>query len=53
MPVGKSEEDGGIHPSYASYGDSEFLARKAELSIGKDDIHPENDWSADGSNWKE
>jgi len=41
---------GTIHPKYFSYGDNEFLARKAEQEPGETD--PSNDWSdANGKNW--
>ena len=41
---------GAIDPSYAKYGDDEFLARQAETNFGA--IFPSRDWSADGCNWR-
>ena len=41
---------GAIDPSYAPYGDGEFLARQAEIYYGA--VTPTNDWSSYGCNWR-
>lgn len=42
---------GAIDPSYAPYGDGEFLARQAEIYFGA--VTPTNDWSSYGCNWRQ
>lgn len=42
---------GAIDPSYAPYGDGEFLARQAEIYFGT--VTPTNDWSSNGCNWRQ